>query len=112
MSISYRQKRKAEVYKLLGDSCKRCGERDVRVLQIDHVYSDGSKERKLSRTALYRKVEENPKRYQLLCANDNWRKRDEDFKTQRRPKSLRRLLPRVILSIILLAIVVLWKISQ
>ena len=77
--ISYQQRRKAEVHKQLGDKCQQCGEKDPRVLQIDHVNSDGAKERKLGRLELYKKVEDTPHRYQLLCANCNWRKRSWEF---------------------------------
>ncbi len=76
--------RKQEVYDLLGNRCVACGIKDERVLQIDHKYSDGNKERGLTRTQLYKKVEKQTKRYQLLCANCNWRKRSKDFKTQSR----------------------------
>ena len=82
--VTYRQHRKAKVFDLLGNKCVQCGERDVRVLQIDHVNSDGALERKLTRLQLYKKVEAEPHRYQLLCANDNWRKRERDYKVQKR----------------------------
>ena len=86
--LSYGQRRKREVHKLLGGKCKHCGEKDPRVLQIDHVKSDGNRERRNGQTRgqLYRNIQKRPKRYQLLCANCNWRKRDKDFKVQRRFK--------------------------
>jgi len=93
MTVAYRQKRKEEIFQLLGNKCKHCGEKDERVLQIDHVFSDGAKERKLSRIALYNNVEEKPKRYQLLCANCNWKKRSWEFNPIGRLKPVfRRLL--------------------
>ena len=61
--------RKLEIYSLLGGRCVECHETDERVLQIDHRYSDGNKERGLSRSKLYKKVENHTRRYQLLCAN-------------------------------------------
>ena len=76
--------RKLEIFSLLGSKCAKCNQRDERVLQIDHRYSDGNKERGLTRTQLYKKVEKNPRRYQLLCANHNWIKREKDFKVQAR----------------------------
>ena len=78
------RKRKRAIYDLLGNQCVSCGVNDERVLQIDHRYSDGNKERGLSRAQLYNKVEKQTKRYQLLCANCNWRKRSKDFKVQSR----------------------------
>ena len=84
--LPYILRRKQQVYKLLGNKCKKCKIRDSKVLQIDHVNSDGYKERHLSRSKLYAKVFNEPKRYQLLCANCNWRKRSQDFKKQKRQK--------------------------
>ena len=43
-------------------------------LQIDHVNGGGIKDR-YSGTALFKHVLENPKDYQILCANCNWIKR-------------------------------------
>lgn len=79
----YRE-RKLEVYSLLGGKCVECHVTDERVLQIDHRYSDGNKERGLSRSQLYKRVEKNSRRYQLLCANCNWRKRSKDIIVQSR----------------------------
>ena len=76
------KERKLEIYNLLGGRCVECHETDERVLQIDHRYSDGNKERGLSRSKLYKKVEKNTRRYQLLCANCNWRKRSKDIIVQ------------------------------
>ena len=88
---SYTQRRKAQIHSLLGGKCKHCGEKDTRVLQIDHVYGDGAQERRegLSRTQLYRNIEKETKRYQLLCANCNWKKREKDFK-RNKPSTFRR----------------------
>ena len=41
-------------------------------------------ERKLTRAQLYSRVRKHGNRYQLLCANCNWRKRSQDFKKQKR----------------------------
>ena len=83
-SKRYMQDRKLFIYQMLGNRCVHCSESDKRVLQIDHKYSDGNKERNLSRSQLYKKVEKSTHRYQLLCANCNWRKRSKDFKVQSR----------------------------
>jgi len=85
---SYSQRRKTQIHNLLGGKCKHCGEKDSRVLQIDHVYGDGAEERRegLSRTQLYRNIEKSTKRYQLLCANCNWKKREKDFKRNKKVK--------------------------
>lgn len=82
--ISAIARKKQQIYKLLGNKCKKCRIRDKKVLQIDHVNGDGHLERNLSRSQLYAKVLQEPKRYQLLCANCNWKKRPQDFKKQKR----------------------------
>ena len=83
---SYTQRRKAQIHSLLGGKCKHCGEKDSRVLQIDHVYGDGAQERRegLTRMQLYRNIEKRTKRYQLLCANCNWKKREKDSKRNKK----------------------------
>ncbi len=102
------KKRKLEVYSLLGSKCAECGQKDERVLQIDHRYSDGNKERGLTRTQLYKKVEKNPRRYQLLCANHNWIKREKDFKVQARDnvwwRTKRALIIASVVSLFIIAI--------
>lgn len=77
----YRLKCKLDTYKALGNKCKKCGFKDIRALQIDHINSDGKAERVTGgyRYQFYKKVLESvkrkEKRYQLLCANCNWIKR-------------------------------------
>ena len=64
---------------LLGNKCERCGIRDYRVLQIDHVYGGGTIERRnIGPRGIYIKIlESNGYGYQILCANCNTIKRDE-----------------------------------
>lgn len=72
-----KDERRAVLIALYGGKCKRCGFDDIRALQIDHVYSDGYKsmsEWKWLLWDLYRY----PDRFQCLCANCNWIKRDEN----------------------------------
>ncbi len=74
-----RKNRLEKLQKAMGGVCKNCLEDDPIFLQIDHVNNDGwvcrnpitgKKEGKLKlKTYL-----ENPKKYQLLCANCNWAK--------------------------------------
>jgi len=100
---TYYQRRKLVIHKLLGGKCKKCGEKDPRVLQIDHVNSDGNIERRFGETRgqLYKKVVDNPKRYQLLCANCNWRKRDIDFKKQAKLRNKKGRLTGTVVSVII-----------
>ncbi len=89
MSTATKNKRKQEVFALLGGKCKECGEKDERILQIDHRKGDGAEERReigTSRSKLYTRVKQNPKRYQVLCVRCNWLKRDRDLEMQRERK--------------------------
>lgn len=75
------QKKRAEVFAILGNVCKRCGFDDVRALQIDHVNGGGQQEfrTKSGTSYLYHVLKYIPDgRYQLLCANCNWIKRHEN----------------------------------
>lgn len=79
------KKNRLEIIELLGGVCKHCGFSDTRALQIDHVNGGGTKERKSfghSASSLFRKVRESIEagsfEYQLLCANCNWIKREEN----------------------------------
>ncbi len=72
----------------LGGKCKRCGNNDYRVLQIDHINGGGSKERlaigyKGNYSTLREVINGKTKKYQLLCANCNWIKRYENNENKR-----------------------------
>lgn len=91
-SLAYRRSLRATVLELLGGCCKSCGFNDRRALQVDHVNSDGSAERKIfgsGSTTFLKKViasvtaKEN--RYQILCANCNMIK--VETHGERKPKS-------------------------
>lgn len=63
-----------QILERLGAYCVGCGYRDIRALQIDHVYSDGAEERKaMSGATYYRHILRNldSGRYRILCANCN-----------------------------------------
>jgi len=67
---------------LLGHKCERCGNKDLRVLQIDHRKDNGAEERKtLHQAQVYMRVLRCPEEYQVLCANCNWLKRWESTAT-------------------------------
>jgi 5-methylcytosine-specific restriction endonuclease McrA len=71
---------------ILGIQCSVCGITDIKSLQIDHRYEDGSYDRRFrfkSDYAMYKYYLKNPdearQRLQVLCANCNvrlWIKRD------------------------------------
>lgn len=72
-----------------GGECSRCGFKDIRALQIDHVNGGGAKERReqSSRSSSHNLKYVNIRidsflkgenKYQLLCANCNWIKRIEN----------------------------------
>ena len=73
---------RAEAIRALGGRCVRCGyDADIRALQIDHIRGDGAQMRRANdRRALYKSVTVSGSqgRYQILCANCNVIKRDEN----------------------------------
>lgn len=74
---------KAEIYKLLGYKCARCGFDDPRALQIDHVNGNGTELRLKSKIRSTRKIlyymrKVGVDQFQILCANCNWIKRVEN----------------------------------
>ena len=73
------------IVNLLGGECVRCGQRDLRCLQLDHINGGGNKDSKnryRGTQQLYRYYLKHPleafKKYQILCANCNWIKRYEN----------------------------------
>src|SRR5687768_12623878 len=78
-SRKYYHKFRQQILEFYGKKCGRCGFDDVRALQIDHVHGGGTKEvQGQNRIFVYRRALKNPEDYQLLCANCNWIKRDEN----------------------------------
>lgn len=81
--IQHRTQR-IELLKFVGGcKCKRCGNDDWMVLQIDHVYGGGNKEQKENKRPsspkIYQEhITKTPNKYQILCANCNWIKRYEN----------------------------------
>ena len=75
----WRHKQRRDVLTLLGGICVRCGEGDWHCLQIDHIDGGGNKEiKKIGTAGIHRKiVGGDRKKYQLLCANCNQKKRYE-----------------------------------
>ena len=65
-----------EAIAALGGRCP-CGEKDIDVLQVDHIHGGGSQERRtLPRQAIYRRaIVVGLAEYQVLCCNCNWIKR-------------------------------------
>lgn len=80
--MAFRRKMRVEAINLLGGKCCQCGESDIRCLQIDHINGGGRQERMRLKGpyAYYKKVIEaaknNTNEYQCLCANCNFKKRD------------------------------------
>ncbi|KKK80424.1 hypothetical protein LCGC14_2823640 [marine sediment metagenome] len=74
----------------LGGCCARCGFRDMRSLNIDHVNGNGRKEKHEHRNIhlrglwLVQRALEEPGRYQVLCANCNSIKRCENKEYRKR----------------------------
>jgi len=78
---------RTNVINRLGGKCMNCGIDDFRVLQIDHIYGEGKKDRKerfegsplkYYKFLLTKPLEEIKLTYQILCSNCNWIKRHEN----------------------------------
>lgn len=80
-SKKYRLGLKQKLLDLYGHSCKMCGCEDEECLTLDHIFNNGSEDRKkMNNMDIYRVAVENysPEKYQILCANCNsGRKRKE-----------------------------------
>jgi hypothetical protein len=72
----YRNARNAVLQKL-GGLCAVCGWNDWRALELDHINSDGSEDRKIKRSwsyGDYKRMLDDPQlatRFQVLCCNHN-----------------------------------------
>src|SRR2546427_4881046 len=91
MKSSRRQKRSLDAFnpelrmnliQILGNNkCVRCGFGDLRALQLDHIKSDGKRDRmrfknnNLMYFYYYDHLNEAKRKLQVLCANCNWIKR-------------------------------------
>lgn len=77
----YRNRLRGLALAHLGGKCCHCDLDDLRVLEIDHIQGDGAEDRngrKRSGSIFVVKLvlaDKEGGRYQLLCANCNWRKR-------------------------------------
>lgn len=85
--IESRKKLRLKIFEKLGNKCSNpnClvpgGCSDIRCLQIDHVHGNGTEEAKQLRNwykFLKKVLADTEGNYQLLCANCNWIKRDEN----------------------------------
>lgn len=77
----YYRKLKEQIFLKLGDSCKSCGFKDPRALQIDHVNNDGYEGVgivKGSTVRLRKVLNDTEGRFQILCANCNFIKKYEN----------------------------------
>lgn len=75
------QKQRDQLFKILGGSiCIKCGQNNIRLLQIDHIKDDGNNDRKkhsdnYSLISYYLKNPEIARqKLQVLCAMCNWKK--------------------------------------
>ena len=94
---------KEKLIELMKGMCKACGEKDHIYFQFDHVYNDGYLDRKTGANGqklpyrsfrlTVKKYLENPKRFQLLCANCNQAKKNNGgklYKPKKRKPSAKR----------------------
>jgi len=77
-----RSRLRLAVVNLLGAECVKCGMRDLRCLQLDHINGGGNTDNVNRTSSSYNKLLKNPQelfmKLQLLCANCNWIKRYEE----------------------------------
>jgi len=78
---------------LMGGKCVKCGFADERALQIDHIKGGGYKERQANPSKNFnmlaiRSVQKGEGKFQLLCANCNWIKRNENDENRKVFKGL------------------------
>lgn len=78
-----RAKVRKEIFKILGDSCKKCGYRENRsALCVDHVNGGGCKEARKRggsyMTHILKKIKSGSEEYQILCCNCNQIKKEEN----------------------------------
>ena len=69
-----RRQSRIKILDFLGRRCVCCGETDEIYLEVDHVFNDGNKERKKRShkwEVVYKKLQAEPGRYQILCCNCN-----------------------------------------
>ena len=95
LTITPHQKRRIQVFEILGSECKECGFSDKRALQVDHIFNNGYKHYKngSGTYGVYKHIielgNEAYTEYQILCANCNWIKRDNNLCVNyKRPKIL------------------------
>lgn len=90
-SAIWNKEKRMAVMKILGNKCSKCGFKDFRALQIDHVNGDGASDGNTRGSTFCLRVIESvrigEKRYQILCANCNWIKRCE--KKEYKPRGKR-----------------------
>lgn len=94
LNYQERERLKTEIFKHYSEDkmcCVKCGFSDIRALQLDHIYDNGSEHRRLIggvRTRAggqyYRWLRKNkfPEGYQVLCANCNWIKEHDRRKNE------------------------------
>ena len=82
LTIDVRRKRrelKRKAFEALGGAvCARCGFEDVRALQFDHIHGGGNQQRSKNMSTQYAYIIAHTDEFQVLCANCNWIKRDEN----------------------------------
>jgi len=67
----WRNTTRQELLLQYGGKCNHCGIDNLDVLDFDHVNDDGNQDRKKNIIFF---VQQDPKRFQVLCKNCNWLK--------------------------------------
>lgn len=89
---AYYTRRRWSIIEFFGGKCCKCGFDDYRALQVDHINGGGHKLRKAGEKIGIKWLIENEEsallKYQLLCANCNWIKKDGEMRTLRKNKEV------------------------
>jgi len=89
--ITHARKIRFQLIEFLGGPiCVHCGFSDIRAIQIDHINGDGSEQlkefgsnREIMMTYYLKHLDQAKEDLQILCANCNWIKRDENDECKR-----------------------------
>ena len=79
-SRDYDRKFREAIFDILGRICFKCKFEDMRALQVDHINGGGRKQKKIIKgnrnKFILQDLISNPNKYQILCANCNWIKKE------------------------------------
>jgi len=95
----YNSRVRSKIYDFFGNKCVKCSFSDSRALQLDHINGGGNQARKAGKHGLHDKfkmIKDDPDlaraTFQLLCANCNFIKRDEEYEYGKKIRLAKKLI--------------------